>query len=168
MIIVIKKINLRVALYDLIAISTVYLVPIVSHLTLFPFYYLEPMRVILIVSLCHFPMINSIILAISLPGLSFLTVGHPNVFKALLITMEMLINIGFFNILRKNIQNKFFVVSVSICFSKIFYYAFKWLFIEKDLIYGTFISTPLYWQAVICFLLGLYGMLFWKNSRITI
>ena len=161
MIIAIKKINLHLVLYDLVSVTTVYLVPIVSHLTLFPFYYLEPMRVILIVSLCHFPLINSLLLAISLPGLSFLMIGHPGPLKAVLMTFELLINIGVFNILSKNLHSKFLVICASICFSKIFYYTFKWLIIGKGLIYGPLISTPLYWQVVMCFVLGLYGVLFW-------
>jgi len=111
-------------------------------------------------------MINSIILALSLPGLSFLMVGHPGLLKAILMTFELLINIGVFNILSKNIHSKFLVICISICFSKIFYYTLKWLFIGKGLIYGALISTPLYWQVVICFILGLYGVLFWTKKRI--
>lgn len=166
MILALKKVNPFLILYNLVGVTIVYLGPMVTHLTKFPFYYLEPMRVILIVSLCHFPMINSIILALSLPGLSFLMVGHPGLLKAILMTFELLINIGVFNILSKNIHSKFLVICISICFSKIFYYTLKWLFIGKGLIYGALISTPLYWQVVICFILGLYGVLFWTKKRI--
>ena len=73
-------------IFDLIALAAIYLVPAVSHLLSFPVYYLEPMRIMLILAIVHTSRRNAYLIAITLPIFSMLVSVHPSVIKTSLIT----------------------------------------------------------------------------------
>ena len=133
----------------------VYLTPVLSHLFAIPLYYLEPMRIMVILSLVYTGRFNSYVLALTLPAFSYLVSGHPAFYKAGLITGELVLNILIFDMLHSKIKNYFIVASASILLSKLIYYLFKYVFISYSLLSGHFISTPIVIQLILIMLLGL-------------
>jgi hypothetical protein len=148
--------NIRTALIDISALLFIYLTPAISHLFSFPVYLLEPMRIMLILSLAHTSKKNAYLIALTLPLFSFLISAHPSIIKSLLITGELLFNVWLFLYLSEKIKNVFGAAAASIIVSKIAYYAVKYLLISSALITGGLISTPLMIQAVVTLVLSGY------------
>ena len=132
----------------------VYLTPVLSHLFAIPLYYLEPMRIIVIISLVYTGRFNSYILALTLPVFSYLVSGHPLFFKAGIMTGELLLNIFIFDLLSYKIKNIFIVTFLSIILSKMLYYLFKYIFISTNLLHGTLVSTPIIIQLILTVVLA--------------
>jgi len=161
--IAIPGIKARTALLDIIALAFIYFTPAISHLLSFPLYLLEPMRIMLILSLAHTSKKNAYLIALSLPIFSFIISAHPSVMKSLLITGELFFNVWLFYYLSGKIKNIFGVAVVSILLSKIAYYAGKFLFISAGLIESELISTPIYLQMIVTVVLG--GYIYLVNSK---
>jgi hypothetical protein len=121
----ISKDIVKNSVFDILAISFIYLVPVLSHLTALPIYYLEPMRIMLILAIVHTSKRNSYILATTLPIFSFIVSAHPVFLKTLLITGELLLMTWMFYSLSDKIKNKFGAMVLSIGISKIAYYLLK-------------------------------------------
>jgi len=142
--------------FDLCIVLIIYLVPAISHLFSFPVYYLEPMRIMLILAIVHTTKKNSYLIAVTLPLFSLLISAHPSIIKSSLITGELILNVWLFFIISEKINSKMFTMIISIILSKIFYYLVKLLLINFALISGNLISTPVYIQIVMTLLLGSY------------
>jgi hypothetical protein len=142
--------------FDLIALLVIYLVPTFSHLLSFPVYYLEPMRIMLILAIVNTTRKNAYLIAFTLPLLSLLISGHPSLIKTSLITGELLLNVGLFFFISEKLTNKTLSIFLSIVVSKIFYYLVKFLLVTSALISGDFISTPIYIQIIMLFVLSGY------------
>ena len=156
--------KLKTAIIDILAISFVYFVPSISHLLSFPLYLIEPMRIMIVLAFVHTRKENAYILAFTLPAFSFLVSGHPNIFKAGLIAMELGLIVWFFFFLIGKISSNFVALLSSIILSKIVYYALKFIFISTALLNSELISTPLYLQFIMTFVFSIYVMyLFPKN-----
>lgn len=153
----------RTALLDIIALAFIYFTPAISHLLNFPLYLLEPMRIMLILSLAHTSRKNAYLIALSLPIFSFIISAHPSVLKSLLITGELFLNVWLFYYLSGKIRNIFGAAVVSILLSKIAYYAGKFLFISVGLLESELISTPIYLQVIVTVVLG--GYIYLVNSK---
>jgi len=134
----------------------VYLTPMLSHLLVLPFYYLEPMRIVVILSLIYTGRFNSYILALTLPAFSYLVSGHPLFYKAGLMTGELLLNILIFDLLSNKMKNIFLITFSSIILSKMIYYSAKYILISYGLLSESFVSTPLIIQLFLSIILGLY------------
>jgi len=132
----------------------------------FPVYYLDPMRIALVITLAHTTKKNSYLIALTLPLFSFLISSHPQIVKSLLISSELLINLALFFYLSKKIKNNFIALSIGIVASKIFYYAAKYLLINAGLINDSLFSTPFYYQGIVVLLLSGYLYLNNKSSEI--
>jgi hypothetical protein len=135
-------------IFDLIALVAIYLVPAVSHLLSFPLYYLEPMRIMLILAIVHTSRRNAYLIAITLPIFSLLLSAHPSVIKTSLITGELLINLWLFFFLSGKLTSKGMNLFLSIIASKLLYYLIKFLLINSALMDGQLFSTPIYIQLV--------------------
>jgi len=61
-----SNIKIRTVVVDFLALSVIYLLPTMSHLTGIPFYYLEPMRIVVLLSLLFTNRWNSLLLAVFL------------------------------------------------------------------------------------------------------
>jgi hypothetical protein len=147
--------KIRIIVFDLMALFAIYLVPAVSHLLNFPVYYLEPMRIMLILAVVHTSRKNAYLIALTLPLFSFLISTHPSLIKTALITCELLLNVWLFFFLSEKLSNKTLSIFLSIIASKIFYYLIKFLLIISALISGDLISTPMYIQILmVCILSG--------------
>jgi len=142
--------------FDLIALLAIYLIPAVSHLLSFPVYYLEPMRIMLILAIVHTSRKNAYLIALTLPLFSMLISAHPSLVKTSLITGELLLNVWLFFLLSEKLSNKTLSIFLSIVVSKAFYYLVKFLLITSALISGDLISTPMYIQIIMLFILSGY------------
>lgn len=117
-----KKELLKALLLDAGALAFIFLAPSLTHLLSFPVYMLEPMRVMLILSLAHSSKKNSYLLALTLPLFSFLVSGHPEAVKMMVITAELVLNVFLFYLLSERIRNIFWSGMLSILVSKFFCY----------------------------------------------
>jgi hypothetical protein len=142
--------------FDLIALLAIYLIPAVSHLLSFPVYYLEPMRIMLILAIVHTSRKNAYLIALTLPLFSMLISAHPSLVKTSLITGELLLNVWLFFLLSEKLSNKTLSIFLSIVVSKVFYYLVKFLLVTSALISGDLISTPMYIQIIMLFILSSY------------
>jgi hypothetical protein len=142
--------------FDLLALLFIYLVPAISHLFSFPVYYLEPMRIMLILAIVHTTRKNAYLIAFTLPLFSLLISAHPSLVKTFLVTGELLLNVWLFFLLSEKLSNKTLSIFLSIVVSKIFYYLVKFLSVTFALISGDLIATPIYIQIIMLFVLSGY------------
>jgi hypothetical protein len=140
--------KIRTIIFDILALLAIYLVPAISHLFSFPVYYLEPMRIMLILAIAHTSRKNAYLIALTLPIFSFFISAHPSLTKTSLITGELLLNVWLFFYLSEKLSNKTVSIFLSLIASKIFYYLIKFLLITSLLINGELISTPMYIQII--------------------
>ena len=110
------------AITDVAALLFVGLVPAVSHLFNFPVYYIEPMRIMLVLALLFSSRWNAFALAIALPLFSFLISGHPFPLKMIIIMAELLLNAWLFLLFYRNSKMPFLSTFGSIVLSKMFCY----------------------------------------------
>jgi hypothetical protein len=142
--------------FDLLALLFIYLVPAISHLLSFPVYYLEPMRIMLILAIVHTTKKNSYLIALTLPIFSLLISTHPSLVKTSLITIELLLNVWLYFFISQKITNKFFSMFISILLSKLSYYLMKVFLVNTSIISGDVVATPIYIQILMLFVLSGY------------
>ncbi len=159
----ISKSTIKSSIFDLFAIAAIYMVPTFSHLFALPIYFIEPMRLMLILAIAHTSKKNAYFLAATLPIFSFVVSAHPVFLKTLLISGELLVNVWLFFLLSEKIKNKFGAMVISIALSKIAYYTIKFTLLSFVLLQGSLISTPILIQLVTMFLFGGYIFLI-KNK----
>ncbi len=159
-----KRTSSNTIVIDLLSLAAIAFLPALSHMFNFPFYLLEPMRILLIVSITHTSKRNSFIVAAALPVFSFLLSLHPAIFKSLLVLAELSLNVWLFYLLDKKFNSPIMGMIVSIITSKLFYYCAKYLMIRASLIEGEFITTPIYLQAIVGLVLSVYIHFAWKKN----
>ena len=162
------KIDLKnkifVLISDILAFVLIMLIPTLAHLLPFPLYYLDPMRLILFgVYFANRNHYNAYLLALVLPVFSMLYSGHPAFYKAILISLELFLNIIVLHFLFRKEINVFFAVLISIVLSKLLYYLLKFAFIKWSLISGELFSTNLIIQIVIALGLSTFFFLFRRS-----
>lgn len=164
---ILSKWNYKTILMDSMILAVIYFTPAFSHLLNMPLYIVEPMRLMLFVSLLYSNKTNSFIIAASLPLFSLLTSGHPPIFKALLISGELLLNAALYFYLSGKIKNYFVPILLSISLAKIFYYIFKFGFISTGLLAGSLVSISLLTQVIIivCTSLLFGGLLLMETRK---
>lgn len=144
----------KVAFYSLLAVS--FFVVILTHLTPYPVYLFEPIRVILISII--FIKDKKIILSLVLvyPFINYLFTLHPSLYKTILIVSELFLNFSLFYYLLNVLKNSFFAMFVSILVSKLVYYILKYLLTINYILNGEIISTPIIIQFFVSVFLSLY------------
>lgn len=157
--------KVKVAIVDILAITVIYFLPTFSHLLSFPLYLIEPMRIMLIFALVHTRKENAYFIAFSLPIFSYLISAHPFMPKTILISFELLVNVGLFFFIKSKINNLFVTALISIVASKVLYYIAKFSFIQFALIEGSLVSTPLYIQLIVTIVLSGYIFLMFKEKQ---
>ncbi len=158
----ISKEVIKGALLDLLAIGFVYSIPVLSHLFALPVYFIEPMRLMLILAIAHTSKKNAYILAATLPIFSFIVSAHPVFIKTLLISGELLLNVWLFFFISEKIKNKFGSMLLSVGLSKIAYYILKFALLSAVLLEGSLVSTPLEIQAIMMIVFSGYIFLMKK------
>ena len=157
----------RVLIIDIIALCFVYLAPTFSHILNLPVYYLDPRRLMVFLIIIHTNKRNSYLIAATLPLISFFISSHPNLIKSVNMSAELLINVWLFFELSRIFRNKFVPAAISIFISKAVYYLLKYLLISFSLISADFISTPLYYQLIVVFIISSYAFFMIPQSKST-
>ena len=153
--------NIKTYLIDFSILLFIYFLPALSHLFAFPIYYLDPMRIALVVALIHTSKKNTFLIALTLPLFSFFISSHPQIVKSLLLSAELLINLSLFFLFKEKIKNVFASLLLSILISKVIYYLLKFAFINFALLDDKLYSTPYYFQIISALLLSIY--IYWTN-----
>jgi len=153
--------------FNTIALAFIYFVPTISHLLSFPMYLIEPMRIALILAMVHTTKVNAYVLALTLPLFSFLVSGHPILYKMVIISGELLLNVWFFYLIYSKSKNAFASIFSSIILSKAIYYLAKFslialVFKSNDSI----ISTPIYIQIATTLVFSAYLGLVYEKKRL--
>lgn len=157
--------NIKTYLIDFSLLLFIYYLPALSHLFAFPIYYLDPMRIALVVALIHTSKKNTFLIALTLPLFSFFISSHPQIVKSLLLSAELLINLSLFFLFKEKIKNVFASLLLSIIISKVIYYLLKFAFINFALLDDKLYSTPYYFQIISALLLSTY--IYWTNRSET-
>lgn len=163
--ITLSNIKVRSVLLDLTAILFIAFAPALSHMFALPIYMLEPMRIMLILSIVHTSRNNSYLIALVLPAFSFIISTHPSVIKTLLISSELILNVFLFGLFLNYIKNSFAAVFASILISKVFYYTVKFGFLSFGIIGGELIATPIYLQAIVTTVLSIYLFILFRTEK---
>jgi len=154
-----NKSKILPVIFDVIAITFLYLVPTLSHLTGIPFYMAEPMRILMILALVHTRKENAYFLALTLPLFSWLVGGHPVGLKAVIMMAELTVNVWLYFAFANKISNKFLLMFSSILLSKILYYGLKIAIVSFGLLKMDIISTPILIQLAVIIMLSLYAII---------
>jgi hypothetical protein len=160
-----SRINYKSILFDILALAFIYFVPALSHLFNVPIYLVEPMRIMLILALVHTTKTNAYLIALTLPLFSFLISSHPNIFKGLIMTIELLLNVWIFFEISKRIRNQFVSMISAIVISKIIYYVLKFALISFAVLESGLISTPIYLQVITSIIFSGYVFLVLKKRE---
>jgi len=161
---ILSKRNIRSVLFDIAAIAFIYFVPAISHLLSLPVYFIEPMRLMLILAMVHTTKKNAYIIALTLPLFSFLISAHPVFPKMLLITFELGLNVFIFYALLKFFNKAFFPIFISIIASKLIYYVIKFGLIQWAVLESGLVSTPILMQITTTLIFSTYLFLLFKNK----
>ena len=156
---IVTKEFVKPAVFDLIALTVIYLVPVFSHLFAVPIYYAEPMRLMLVLSVMFTSKRNALLIAATLPVFSMLVSGHPVLYKALIMAGELLLNVVLYFVFLKKFKNKFASMLLSIALSKAAYYGLKILLLNLALMSGDLIATPIIFQLGVIFVFSSLLML---------
>lgn len=144
----------RTAITDIAALVFVGLVPAASHLFKFPVYYIEPMRVMVVLALLYSSRWNAYALAIVLPLFSFLVSGHPAPIKMMIIMAELLVNAWLFLYFYKKSRKPFLSAFGSILISKVFCYAMYFVVFSMAFVKAEAETTFLIAQMTLTILLS--------------
>lgn len=151
-----QKYSIRTAIIDIAALGVIYFAPALSHLISLPVYYIEPMRLMIILSVAHSRSYNTYLLVFTLPVFSHLVSAHPALVKTTLITGELLIFTSLYYLLSTKYKRLFFIMLVSIISGKVFYYLAKYLIISYGFLQAELISTPVIIQIITAVLYSAY------------
>jgi hypothetical protein len=159
-------INVRSLVFDIVALGFIFLMPAFSHMLAFPLYFIEPMRIMVVLAMVHTHRNNAYLLALALPLFSFVMSGHPVLVKAVIISLELMIMVGVFSLLKKYIH-VFGAIFSAIILSKAFYFAIKFfvpLKAMQSLGYGSFFEFSLWIQLASTLVMSFYLWAMWKPS----
>lgn len=164
-----KAFSIKNLLFDGILLTIVYFIPALSHLCPLPLYLLDPMRLILLTGLLLTRNnVNAYFLALTIPIFSSFLIGHPPMIKAILISIELTINVLLFlQFLNKTKWHVTFAIFVSILLSKAVYYSMKFTMIKTGILDGILFSTPLYIQMGVVILITLFFSTIWMKKSET-
>ena len=156
------------AITDIAALVFVGLVPAASHLFKIPVYYIEPMRIMLVLALLFSSRWNAYALAIVLPVFSFLVSGHPAPLKMMIIMAELLLNAWLFLYFFQKTRRSFLSAFSSIIISKVFCYAMYFVVFSMAFVKAEAEMTFLLAQMIFAFVLSSFVWLISsrRNSRI--
>jgi hypothetical protein len=159
------RVDYKSIIFDILALAFIYFVPALSHLFNIPIYLVEPMRIMLILAMVHTTKTNAYLIALTLPLFSFLISSHPNVFKGLIMTSELLLNVWLFFEISKRLSNKFVAMLSAIVVSKLVYYLLKFGLISFAVLESGLISTPIYLQVITSIIFSGYVFLLLRRKK---
>lgn len=163
-----KIFTLRNIAIDIGILVCIYFIPALSHITPFPLYLLDPMRIFMLAGyVLTRQNTNAYLLALTIPLFSALVSGHPPLFKAILISIELSVNILLFVQLLKHTKLHIaLALFLSIISSKLVYYALKFAFIDFGFVEGNLITTGLWLQmGTVVFVTAIFTMIWIKSGQ---
>lgn len=151
---------------DVVILACIYFIPALSHVAPFPLYLLDPMRIFMLAGyMLTRQNSNAFLLALTIPLFSALVTGHPPIFKAILISIELMVNILLFiQLLNRTKLHMALSLFLSIIGSKLVYYSLKLAFINLGFIEGELITTNLWMQFGTALFVTLIFYLLWLKS----
>lgn len=158
----------RVVIIDTLVVAGACLLPAWAHYFSFPVYYLDPMRLGVFIGLILVgSRNNALILAFLIPFISWVITGHPVGLKAILIAVELTVNILlFYQLYLRPKWPVSIALFCGIAGSKLLYYALKYLLLQGAYLTGELVSTPLWIQLASAFILtGFLTYLFQKQRK---
>jgi len=158
------RLGVKSILLDVVAIAFIYLVPTFSHLLSFPLYFIEPMRIMVILAMIHTHRNNAYILALTLPLVSFALAAHPVLIKSMLIAIELVAMVAVFQLLSKRVH-LFAAIFLSIWISKLFYYIMKFAAISTIMPGESMVGIALYIQLITSIVMSAYVFLVLRKSN---
>ncbi|MBT5268798.1 MAG: hypothetical protein HOL70_05060, partial [Candidatus Marinimicrobia bacterium] len=152
----------RAVLTDVFVLSAFYLTTTFAHILSVPLYQLDPMKIIVLITVMYSNRGNALMIALSLPILSFMSTGHPVAPKFLLMAGELMI---FATIMSTYKSGHWIVLFSAILVSKLGYYLLKaaviWMgWLNQDLFATDFKSQAL---ALIILSAVFYFLISMKN-----
>jgi len=147
------------------ALAFVYFTPVIAHLIAFPVYMIEPMRIMVILSMAHSSRRNSYLLAFTLPLFSYIASSHPEFFKMLIITAELVLNVFIFYWLAGRMKNVFLAMIAAIITSKVACYIMYLLFFSLAFVRDEAGTIFLLAQLITTILFSAYIFIFWKKTN---
>jgi len=160
-----SRVNYKSILFDVVSLAFIYFIPAFSHLFNIPIYLVEPMRIMLILAMVHTSKTNAYFIALTLPLFSFLISSHPNVFKGLIMTAELILNVWLFFEISKRMTNQFVSMISAILISKLVYYLLKFVLISFAVLESGLITTPIYLQVITSVIFSLYVFLILRKRK---
>lgn len=162
-----KIFTLRNIAIDLGILVCIYFIPALSHVAPFPLYLLDPMRIFMLAGyLLTRQNANAYLLAITIPLFSALVSGHPPLFKAILISVELSVNILLFvQLVNRTKLHIALALFLSIIGSKLVYYALKYAFINFGFVEGELITTGLWMQLGTVVFVTVVFWLVWMKTE---
>jgi hypothetical protein len=157
----------RVVIHDVLIFMAIYFLPAIAHWAPFPMAMLEPMRIFLFIGfILSYNRINAAFLAVTIPLFSSLATGHPVIFKAMLISTELLTHFLIFVFLFSRFRRHVVLIFVlALVFSKVIYYLLKSLFLNMGLIEGPLFTGGFGGQTIaIAFITILFVLIFNKSK----
>lgn len=149
----------RAIIFDVSALLFIFFVPAISHMLKLPVYFVEPMRLMLILMLLHTTKRNAYVVALALPVFSFLISAHPVAPKMMLITAELVLNVFLFYFLVNKLKSVPAAVLTSVIGSKAFYYLVKFGLINTAIISSGLVGIPIYMQVIMAFVFTGYAFI---------
>jgi hypothetical protein len=106
---------------------------------------------------------NAYALALLLPLFSYVISSHPFLIKTSLISIELILNILLFYYLIFRTY-PFVAMLVAVVSSKVVYYGLKIVVVKMNWLDMEIISTPLWIQAIMAVVFGLYAWIVWRKK----
>lgn len=148
--IAVNKISWRTIALDVTLIAAACFIPALSHLTALPLYHADPMRWLLLTGvLLAVDKHNGYVLAVALPVMACLLSGVPSPAKALIIALELSVNVALLQWL-KGKMHILPAVLISIAGAKMVYYGVKFLILSPAVLVTTAWTTQLIVAAAMC------------------
>lgn len=141
---------------DILALAFIYFLPALSHVGNYPLFLLEPMRIMMIIAIAFTSKRNAYIIAFTLPLFSFLLTDQPVLYKSLIMTLELGLNIWLFYFLSNKWKNYFTAMLVSIIASKAVYFIAMFTLINTNLLQAELITSPIYFQIILMLVFSAY------------
>ena len=160
-----NKNTFKIVILDLMLFSFIFFLPSISHYSVLPLYFLEPMRIALFTSMIFTSRKNTFFIALTLPLFSFLVSLHPPITKMLLISVELFLNALIFFKLADGKLTPFFAALVSLVTSKVIYYAIKYAIFGFILGESFKFGIPVYIQLIVIIMLSIFAGLFFKKPE---
>ena len=163
-----KSFRYNAVITDIAALVFVGLVPAASHLFKIPIYYIEPMRIMLVLALLYSSRWNAYALAIVLPLFSFMVSGHPAPIKMMIIMAELLVNAWLFLYFYKKSGKPFLSAFGSIIISKVLCYSMYLIVFSMAFVKTEAEITFLFAQLILTLMLSsfVWYVINRRNSRL--